>query len=81
LRGTAPSGSAALIRLRCNHRGRLHGPIDTAGEDPAALVSITEDQVTYRWPYLATDAGLHEYACPALPGPTLEECERWAAPR
>jgi hypothetical protein len=46
-----------------------------------ALVSLTEDLVAHRWPELAADVSLHEYACPALPGPALEELERWAAPR
>jgi hypothetical protein len=68
-------------RLRCDHCGQLLGPVDLAGEDRAALVSLTEDQVVHRWPELAADVGLHEYACPALPGPTWAECERWAAPR
>jgi hypothetical protein len=68
-------------RLRCDQCGHLLGPVDLVGEDPAALVSLTEDRVTHCWPHLAADVGLHEYACPALAGPTLEECEAWAAPR
>jgi hypothetical protein len=48
-------------------------------EDPAALVSLTAEQVTHRWPYLAADVGLHDAVCPAWQGPTLEECERWGA--
>jgi hypothetical protein len=68
-------------RLRCDHCGHLLGHVDLAGEDPAALVSLTEDQVAHRWPQLAVDVGLHGYACQALPGPMLEECQPWAAPR
>jgi hypothetical protein len=68
-------------RLRCDHCGQLFGPVDLSGEDPEALVSLTEDQVVHRWPQLAGDVGLHEYACPAVPGPTLEACERWGAPQ
>ena len=46
-----------------------------------AVVSLTEAPVTIRWPQLAADVGLHDYVCPAVPGPILEECERWGAPR
>jgi hypothetical protein len=60
---------------------QLFGPVDLAGEDPEALVSMTEDQVAHHWPDLAADVGLHEYRCPAIPGPTWQECERWAAAR
>jgi hypothetical protein len=55
--------------------------VDPAGEDPEALVSLTEDQVIHRWPQLAADVGLQEYACPVFPGPTLEEWEVWGALR
>ena len=44
-------------------------------------MSLSDDQVVHRWPRLAADIGLHEYACPASPGLTLEELERWTAPR
>jgi hypothetical protein len=54
-------------------------PLDS--EEPAALVSLTAEQVTRRWPHLAADVGLHDYACPVGNGPTLVECEakanRW----
>jgi hypothetical protein len=68
-------------RLRCDHCGQFFGPVDTAAEDPEALVDLTEDQVAHRWPHLAADVALHDYTCPALPGPTFEECEGWPAPR
>jgi hypothetical protein len=68
-------------RLRCDHCSRLFAPVDLAGDDPEALVSLTEAQVAHRWPHLAADVGLHEYACTALHEPTAEECERWGATR
>jgi hypothetical protein len=49
-------------RLRCDQCGQLFGPVDLAGEDPEALISIAEDQVTHGWPNLAANLALHEYA-------------------
>jgi hypothetical protein len=68
-------------RLRCNLCGQLFGSVDLTREDPEALVSLTEGQVIHRWPQLAAEVGLHDYGCPAVPGPTLEELEHWAVPR
>jgi hypothetical protein len=66
--------------LPCDHCGRLLGRVGPAEEDPAVLVCITGDQLVPRRPHYAADVGLHGSASPALPGPTWEECEGWAAP-
>jgi hypothetical protein len=65
--------------LRCDECGHHIGPIDLVGLDPTSLISLTEDQAARCWPGLAADLGLHDYACPVGTGPTLEECEAFAA--
>jgi hypothetical protein len=58
-------------RLRCDQCGQLLGPVDLAGEDAEALVSLSEDQVVHRWPQPS--------ACPSTivlpsPGPRWGTC-------
>jgi hypothetical protein len=59
--------------------GQHIGPVDLAGLDPANLVSLTEDQAARYWPGLAADLGLHDYACLAGTGLTVEECDDYPA--
>jgi hypothetical protein len=67
--------------LRCDRCGQQFGPEDFAGEDLAALVSLTEDQRIHRWPELAADIELHHEGCLAVSVPMLDERGRFAGSR